>query len=141
MNMFEKAARKKYRFPSSKGELLAEQLFDLPLQATNGFDLNSIAVKLHTEIQSEATVDFVNDGTNPKRAVLDEKLEIVKYVIQQRKQENDTRRVAAARKAEREQLLEILHNKRNAELLNLSPEEIEARIRALSDTPAESAEA
>ena len=51
-NLFEVAARKKYRFDSQKGLLSVEELWDLPLQSTKSVSLDSIAIALNKEIKA-----------------------------------------------------------------------------------------
>ena len=131
MDLIIKATRKKYRFPSNKGPLLLEQLWDLPLQAKNGFSLDNIAQELDREIQAAGRTSFVEKGGNPAKTELEEKLAIVVFVIETIQAENKAAREASARKAERDMLVEALHDKKKAEILNLSAEQLEARIAAL----------
>lgn len=130
--MFEKATRNKYRYPSVKGDLNSEQLWELPLQSKSGFDLDNVAKEINHRLKEQEEDSFVVTSTaNPLKTELADKLAIVVYVIQTKQAENEAARSMAARKAEREQLLEILHSKKNAEMLGLSTSEIEARIKAL----------
>jgi hypothetical protein len=132
MSLFELATRHKYRFPSNKGPLLAEQLFDLPLESKTRFDLDSVAKAIHEELQALGTTSFVNAGPSPLKNELQNKLDLVVYIIKSKQDENAAARAASARRAEREQLVEILNDKKKSELLGLSPEELQKRIDALS---------
>lgn len=131
MDLLVLAARNKFRFPSNKGLLTFEQLWDLPLQSKTGFDLDSVAQTLDIEIQAAGRTSFVDKGGNPAKTELEQKLQIVVGIIETKQAENAAARNAAARKAEREQLLEILHDKKKSELLGLSTADLEARIKAL----------
>lgn len=131
MSLFEIAARKKFRFPSIKGDLVAEQLFDLPLQSEKGFSLNDVAIAIHNELKTQTEPNFVNTGTNPRKVELETKLALVVHVIETKKAENAAAADNARRNAEREQLVEILNDKKKSELLGLSAAEIEQRIAAL----------
>lgn len=129
--MFENATRNKYRFPSLRGELTAEQLWDLPLQSKTGFDLDNVAREINRNVKAQAEESFVNTTANPAKGQLEDKLAIVVHVINVKQAENETARNAAARTAERQRLLEILHVRTQEDLMKKSPEEIQAMIDAL----------
>lgn len=129
--MFEKALRKKYRYPSNKGDISSEQLWDLPLQSKTSFDLDTVARTINRQLREIEDDSFVDTGTNPVKTELADKLAIVIYVIKAKQAENEAARDTAAKKAERDTLLEALHDAKKAEILKLSPSELEARIKAL----------
>lgn len=129
--MFEKALRKKYRYPSNKGDISSEQLWDLPLQSKTSFDLDTVARTINRQLREIEDDSFVDTGTNPAKTELADKLAIVVYVIKAKQAENEAARDTAAKKAERDTLLEALHDAKKAEILKLSPAELEARIKAL----------
>ena len=63
--------------------------------------------------------------------LLSDKLELVKHIIQVKKAEQEANEKAEDRRKQKQQLLEILHEKRNDGLKALSIEEIEAKINEL----------
>ena len=128
---FELATRNKYRYPSSKGELNTEQLWELPLQSRTGFDLDSVARGINTQLKSLTEDSFVETSTNPVKPELENKLAIVVHVIKTKQAENEANRNSAARKAERDRLSEILHIRNQEELMKLDPAELQRRIDAL----------
>jgi hypothetical protein len=129
-SIFEKAARARYRFPTNRGELTVEQVFDLPLQSKSGFDLDTVARDIYNAIKATSEVSFVGE-TSPANAELETKLEIVKHVIKTKRDEAEARRLSAARKTEADKLAEILARKKDSALDSLSIEEIEARLNEL----------
>lgn len=131
LNIFEQAARKKLRFASSKNELTTEQLFELPLESRDGFNLESVAQAVNKDLKAVAEESFVKTSTNPAKATHELKLAIVKFVIAAKMQEEAARLSAADRRRQRSQLVEILDQKKSADLLNLTPEQIQARIAEL----------
>ena len=139
MSNFEQATRRKFRFPSVKGELTTEQLWDAPLVSRNGFDLDAIAKAVNAELAQASEESFVETKPNPRRNELAAKLEIVKHVIGVKIKEKELAENRSAKAAQRQTLQEALDRRQNAELENLSPEELRARIAAL-DAPAEAAE-
>ena len=131
MSIFEQASRQKLRFPTNKGALTTEQLWDLPLQSKSQFDLDTVAKSVSGELRGATEESFVATTVNPAKKELELKLEIVKHVIAVRIAENEAARNAAARKTEREKLLSILADKQDEELKNLTPEQIKERLTAL----------
>lgn len=130
MELFLMAARNKFRFSSSKGDLTAEQLWDLPLSSKSGFDLDSVAKSLNAELKSLAEESFVKT-VSPKKGELEAKFELVKQIIATRIQENEAANAAIIRKEKLRKLEELLDKKREAALGSLSEEELQAQIAAL----------
>lgn len=131
MNLFEKATRAAFRFPSSKGELTVEQVWQLPLTSRTGFDLDTVARTINTELKGLAEESFVNTGANPKRNDLQAKLDIVKHVINVKQTEAAAAEQRVARQQEINKLEALLANKKDEELAGLSKEDLEARLAAL----------
>ena len=132
MNYFREAILNKYRFPSSKGELTAEQLCDLPLQSKSGMDLDSVAKAVAAELSAATQGSFVTNAVqSPLKAALEAKLELVKEIIAIRQSENSAKLVALQRAQERDKLQGLLAKKQDQALESLSAEEIAARLKAL----------
>ncbi|MBW6433754.1 hypothetical protein KZ829_08355 [Actinoplanes hulinensis] len=131
MTIFEKATREKFRYPSTKGLLTTEQLWDLPLTAKAGFSLDDVAKAVNAELKAIDTESFVATATNPAKATLETKLEVVKHVIAFRLAEEQAAKAAAAKKLEKEKLLAVLGRKQDAVLENLTEAELLARINNL----------
>lgn len=131
---YENALRNKYRYPSVRGELTTEQLWDLPLQSTraNTPDLDSVAKEINRQLKEQTEESFVETKSNPLKTELEGKLEIVKHVIATKQAENAAARTAAERRQERERLQQLLALKDQQELEGLSKEEIQRRLDALS---------
>lgn len=128
---YELAIRSKMRFPSSKGDLTLEQLWDLPLQARNGADLDTVAKTINAELKGISEESFVDRGTNPRKKVLEYKLELVKHIITVQQNENADALSKARAKEERQKLEAILATKQASALEQLSEEEIQRRLDAL----------
>ena len=131
MTIFEKATREKFRYPSVKGLLTTEQLWELPLTAKSGFSLDDVAKAVNAELKAIDTESFVATETNPAKATLETKLEVVKHVIAIRLAEDQAAKAAAAKKLEKEKLLAVLGRKQDAVLENLTEAELLARINNL----------
>lgn len=75
-NLFKIAARNKMRFPSPKGALIAEQLYDLRLP-----DLDAVARAVNSELKSLTEESFVEIRPDPRKGMLQDQLDLVKEVI------------------------------------------------------------
>jgi len=77
MNIFEKASREKYRFPSRKGNLTVEDLWTLSLESLDRVGQNLILM------MKEDVVSLIKNPKSPKRnnETNEDMLEIVKYII------------------------------------------------------------
>lgn len=131
-NIFEIATREAYRYPSVKGEITTEQLWDLPLSAKNGFDLDSVAKAVNQLVKENSEESFVVRSVNNNKSKYETMLEVVKHIIAVRMQENEAIAIRLHKKQERDRLLEILNQKEQQNLLNLSTEELRKRIEELS---------
>jgi nitrous oxide reductase len=119
------AARKKFRFNTSKGSLNCEDLFDLNLPT-----LDNIAVALDEEIQKAGRKSFVQKRTN-STTNLEIQLEIVKFVIETKQAEAEERKTKEANEARRAFLLDLKNKKALEQLEGLSLEEIDEQIAGL----------
>jgi len=110
--MFIMAAKKKFRFETPKGFLTVEDLFDCPLisRSGTGVSLDNIAKGIHRQLKATEDESFVL-ASSKKDTELETKLEIVKYVIAEKKAELKRRETLAANKAKREKILEIIASK------------------------------
>lgn len=131
MNIFEQATRRAIRFESAKGDLSVEQLWDLPLQSRNQFDLDTVAKTVNRQLNAVTEESFVSVRENPAKEILSLKLEIVKHIISVKLQEAEEARNRANKASEKEKLLRLLDEKQNEALRALTPEEIQERLKAL----------
>ena len=132
MNIFEQATRRAIRFESVKGDLSVEQLWDLPLQSRNQFDLDTIAKTVNRQLNDVTEESFVSVRENPAKETLSLKLELVKHIISVKLQEAEEARNRANKASEKEKLLRLLDEKQNEALRALTPEEIQERLKALA---------
>lgn len=124
MNLFEIATREKYRFPY-KGQIGVEYLWDLPVT-----ELDGIFKALKVQEKKSDEEGLLSHKTSADTE-LDNKIEIVRYIFGVKMAEKAKREEAVKRKAEKEKLLEILSEKEDNALKNLSIDELRARIAAM----------
>lgn len=119
--MFKKAIKEKLRFKTVKGMIGVEDLFDLPLKSADKFNLNEIAKTIYSELKSESEIDFV--GTSSTEDTTNNlKLEIVKEIIKDKKEEIESKEIDLANKTHNEKIDELIRKKKEAELENLDIE-------------------
>lgn len=130
---FKKAVRlgSKLTFTTTQGEMLIDQLYQLPLTHATKANLNSIANVVANKIKllKENVVDFVsgNDNTvgNEELELEELKLELVKIIIKDIKKEEQTKAQEAADKAQDRVIDELIAKKK---LDSLSDNDIDTLI-------------
>lgn len=135
MHLFEKATREGFLFESPNGFLSITQLWSLPLTHPRQANLNTIAKNINQQLKDLGDEDFVASAhaDNSKRETLTAMLDVVKRIIEVKQTEHANASKAAVSKAEISRLKEILDVKRHQELINLSTDELQARIESLSE--------
>lgn len=131
MNIFELATRQALRFPSARGDLTTEQLWDLPLQSKNQFDLDTVAKTVNAALKGVAEESFVSTTNNPAKNKFELMLEVVKHIISTKIKEAEDARQASALRAEYNKLRGIQADKQDEALKALTPEQIDARLKEL----------
>jgi hypothetical protein len=119
------AARLKYRFNFSKGMISLEDLWDLGFKG-----LDMVAKNLNKQLKEVDEESFI---TIPVKAneELQNKFEIVKYIIKTKLAEKEARKNAVVNKEQKQQLMGLIQAKKNEALGNLSIEELEKKMNAL----------
>lgn len=130
-NIFKKAAANKLRFTSSSGSISVEDLFDLPLTSAKSASLDQVARNISKELKGQEEESFVEVSSNPLKAVLELKLEIVKEVIADRKALNEARVLAAEKADKKQKILAIMASKQDEALQGMSLEDLEKELESL----------
>jgi len=126
--MFEKASRLKLRFESGKGLITIEDLWDLPLTTpVRGSSLDTIAKSISKQVKDSAEESFVTK-TSSKNQELELKFEIVKHIIKVRLNEQEQKENALILKTKKEKIASLIAKKEDAELENLSIDELKKLI-------------
>lgn len=131
VNLFLLASRKKFRFPSERGELTVEQLWDIPLTSRNGFSVNNIAIEVNRELKSLEEESFVETSKNPRRDTLRAMLELLKSVISVRQEEAQKASEAAERATRRQAIMAAIEAKEREGLLSAPLDELKLQLAAL----------
>jgi len=127
--MFEKAIRQKFRFESSRGQLTAEDLWDLPLSSVSKCSLDDVAKTLHRLLKNDDNVSFINPVQSTDET-LQLKFDIVKHVISVRLLENEVAAKARTNRENRQKIMSIIEHKENEALSTKSVDELRALLQA-----------
>ncbi len=131
MDIFEYATKNKLRFETNRGFVNTEDLWDMPLLSDNGFNLDEVAKTIARTIKSKEEESFVKKTSS---AVSEQKaLDVVKHIIQYKIGLEDARKKSAEIAAQRQNLLEALEKKRTESLTSMDIEELEAKLKELSE--------
>lgn len=132
MNLFERASRQQYRFPSPKGDLTVEQLWQLPLQSTKAghADLDTVAKAINRGLKAQAEESFVDTTSNASKDE-EAKLAIVVHIIGVKKAENAAALQRAEKATMKARLREVLAIRTQEDLLKKTPEELQSMLEAL----------
>lgn len=128
------ALEQKWRFPSKRGPLTIEDLFDLPLIKNNGLNLDTVAIEINKQLQEkQGSTSFVESTVEKSAEInkLDTMLEIVKTIIKQRQDEHKYKLNKAALDSKRKHLQNLIDQKQNEALASLSVDELQQQLDAL----------
>ena len=117
-DLFEIAARKKYRFPFN-GQISAEDLWDLtPAQ------LDRVFKTLKKDQKTSEEESLMNTKTS-EGATLDNKIELVKYIFETKQAEKLAAEQKAQENARKARIREIIADKKDEALKGMSIEELQ----------------
>lgn len=130
-DLFITATKNNYLFPNPNGGTLnVIDLWQLPLTSNTKLSLDAIAVAIYSDIEKQPTISFVNQSNSKQLDEKRNKLEIIKFVIETKQQENAAKLQEAQRKQRKQHLLQLLDEKENEQLRSKSIDEIRALINA-----------
>jgi hypothetical protein len=134
-DIFAYATRNKLRFKSAVGDITVEQLWDVPLRASNaaGVSLDAIAKNANKALKDATEESFVETHRTKEHVRLEMTLEVVKAVIEVKKEEENKAKRRAEAKKEEEMLLQALANKQGEKLDAMTEAQIQKRLKAIKE--------
>lgn len=120
-NLFEVAVRNKFRFPF-KGMVSVEDLWDMSVR-----DLDSVFKALNSELKQVKEESLLEVKTTQDQE-LDMKIEIVKYIVKVKLEEKAAEAKAKENKEKKQKILELLAEKQDANLRNMSTEDLQKML-------------
>lgn len=124
--LFEVATRNKMRFPY-KGLISIEELWDLSVR-----NLDSIFKVMNSELKQVQEESLLNTKTKTDEE-LDIKIEIVKYIVKTKLEEESLRTKLKEQKDQKQKVMEILSSKENETLQNKSVDELKAMLEEMNN--------
>jgi len=123
--MFEIATRSKMRFPF-KGLISVEDLWDLNVES-----LDSVFKILNSQVK-QANEESLLEVKTKQDTELEIKIEIIKYIVKLKVQEEALKLAAKEAKELEQKILEILSEKQDERLKNKTVDELKAMLNELS---------
>lgn len=120
-DMFEKAVKGKYRFPY-KGQIAVEDLYDLPLGS-----LDTVFKTLNAEVKKTDEESLLHTKS-AEDDILATKIEIVKYIFNEKLEEKKNQQEAAERKEKKQKIMQIIATKQDEALQNASVEDLQKML-------------
>jgi hypothetical protein len=131
-SLFERATRLKLRFATGKGELMVEDLWDIPLTSSTGRTcLDSIALELNSAVNPGVPMSFVNTEMTKVDEYTTTSFEIVKHVIAVRIAENRAKLEASDRAEKKQRLLGLIAKKEDEKLADTPLDDLKKMVEAL----------
>lgn len=123
MDMFAMATKMKYRFPF-RGMISVEDLWDLPLS-----QLDIVFKNLNKDVK-QSQEESLMATPNVEDAELFTKIEIVRFIFDAKRAEAEAHKAAAANAEKRQRILEVLAQKQDSALQDMSEEDL---LKALAE--------
>lgn len=133
-DIYKIAAQRSLRFPSTRGLLSVENLFEMPLKSKGGFDLDTVARSINNDLKEKTQESFVDDpATDPEKSKLEIAMAIVKDVIATKQAENKAALNRQHKATERKAILDAMAAKKDQALSAASLEDLEKKLAALDE--------
>jgi len=124
-NIFEIAVRGKYRFPF-KGLISVEDMWDLSAK-----DLDSIFKTLNSQLKQSKEESLLETKTQQDEE-LNTKIEIIKYIVQVKLEEEQSKLKAKELREQKQKIMQILSEKKDDALQGKSIEELQQMLNELN---------
>lgn len=125
--LFLKATKEKFRFPYM-GQISTEDLWDLSIE-----NLDSIYGKLDEDLTRLTTKTLIKDKKTNIEKELEDKIEIVKFIVEFKQAEIETAKENAMKSVKKQKILALIHEKENETLKEKSVDELKEMYDALND--------
>ena len=125
-NYFEIATRKKFRFKSNKGIITVEDLWDLTVEK-----LDEIYINLNTLLKDTQQQSYLNKKS--KDSELEEKIEIIKYIIDYKNDLKTKNEIKAKNEQKKKLILAELESREKDSIENMSEEDLKKLLESLND--------
>lgn len=124
VNLFEVATKTKMRFPY-RGSISVEDLWDLSLTA-----LDSVFKTLNSQVKQSKEESLLSTKSKEDE-VLENQIEIVKYIVSVKLAEKAAREDALEKKEKKQKIMQIMATKQDEVLQNASMEDLQKMLNEL----------
>lgn len=124
VNLFEVATKNKTRFPY-RGSVSVEDLWDLSLTA-----LDSVFKTLNAQVKQSKEESLLSTKSKEDE-VLENQIEIVKYIVSVKLAEKAAREDALEKKEKKQKIMQIMATKQDEALQNASMEDLQKMLNEL----------
>jgi hypothetical protein len=123
MDIYKRAMRKKLKFQTSRGVLSTEDMFDIKVE-----ELDKWAIALNKKIKAEEGESYRKDQKQSSTQSTDDKLrlDLLVDIINTKEKDAETAEKAIATKQRKARLAELIAEKKDEDLKDMSVEELEA---------------
>lgn len=126
-DLFFNAVKNKYRYPSKRGNLTTEQLFDLSFES-----LDEIYSELTALLDQMPKKSLLAQRSNADEE-LREKVDVVEAVFVYKTELRNKAKNMEAKRQQKQKLIDLLEKKKEKALENLSEEELLKKLAELDD--------
>ena len=126
-DLFFNAVKNKYRYPSKRGNLTTEQLFDLSFES-----LDEIYGELTALLDQMPKKSLLAQRSNADEE-LREKVDVVEAVFAYKTELRNKAKNMEAKRQQKQKLIDLLEKKKEKALENLSEEELLKKLAELDD--------
>jgi hypothetical protein len=123
MDAYKEVTRAGIRFATAKGSLSVEQLWHLSIN-----ELDALAVALKEEYEKSGKRSFVVKST-AKDKVVKLKFDVVLDILTTKVEEREAEQIVAENKAHNKKILELIAEKKDDKLKNMSISQLEAMLK------------
>ncbi|ALY07175.1 hypothetical protein VmeM32_00189 [Vibrio phage vB_VmeM-32] len=128
---FVEAVKHGLTFATSRGQRTISEMWTLPLTGNNGYNLDVISRELLSELRKTQEESLVVETTKANRE-LQVKLEILKFIIDDKKAEKAAKRLEIEKAEKRRELQEAIVETKKKMYKEKTLEELQAELAALS---------
>lgn len=125
-NMFEIASQYKFRYPW-KGTITTEDLWDLNMKQLDAV-YQALSKEMNTLQDGDSLLSTTSADVFNKKQDLTTKIELVKYIFNCKQQAAELNRIAAERSAKKQRIMDILAQKQENALQNMSEDELKKML-------------
>ncbi|MFR2774809.1 MAG: hypothetical protein ACLTBR_03150 [Anaerostipes sp.] len=122
------ALSKKYRWNTSKGVISMEDLFDLSLEG-----LDNVYLQLKKETNNHSDSLLCSQKENPDDVENNNKMKIVKLIFDIKKEKQSELAMARENAKKRQEIMNIMQEKKNEKLKNMSEEDLMRLLNEMSN--------